>query len=257
MVLALFLVPGIVHMLTGALSAEGIFYGTLSSSTVLRHLVLADPFAALEVLAASKQLPAPFLLIGAGLVALFYAIIRARAFCGWICPVGLFMEIVDVIPGRTRNNKAISAPRYTKVVVAGGVLVLSALTALPVFELVSPIGALSRGLVLGTALGFWSLVAVIVLEFSFSGRPWCRSLCPLGGFYELVGYLGFVRIKAHTGCTACDRCKQVCLANPRILDPVITGEATSVVAGDCMLCARCVAVCPHAVLHTGLSLPFT
>jgi ferredoxin-type protein NapH len=51
-------------------------------------------------------------------------------------------------------------------------------------------------------------------------------------------------------------CKKVCLADERILDPVIEGKQRDIIAGDCMLCGRCIEVCPVKVLHLAGGVPF-
>ncbi|MFQ9181590.1 MAG: 4Fe-4S binding protein [Eggerthella lenta] len=45
---------------------------------------------------------------------------------------------------------------------------------------------------------------------------WCRSLCPLGGFYEALGRFGQVNVKIDpAACIHCDACKHACLSDPR------------------------------------------
>jgi ferredoxin-type protein NapH len=253
-VLMLFMLPLAAQAAGGIVPGAGSFFGTLASSTILQQIVLADPFAALQVLVASKELLAPVLLTGAALVLLLYGLLRARIFCGWVCPVGLLLELVDWIAlkfGKKAVEKTV-LDRHVKCAVAGCMLLLSALVGVPVFELLSPIGALSRALALGVTTGLGLLAAIVVVEAFLPGRLWCQSLCPLGGFYELFGRLGLLRIRADAGCTACGSCKRVCLADPQILDPVIQGTAQAVCAGDCMLCGRCIAVCPQQILHVSL-----
>jgi ferredoxin-type protein NapH len=257
LMLALFATPLIASAVGGLVPGAGPFFGTLLSSTVLQQLVLADPFAALQVLAASKSPLAPTLLSGATIVLAFYGLLRGRAFCGWVCPVNLLLESVDWVAARLGKKDAEKTvlDRHAKLLVAGCILALSALVGVPVFELFSPVGALSRTLATGATLGLWALAAIVVAEAFLPGRIWCRSLCPLGGFYELVGRLGLLRVKTKPGCSACGACRQVCLADPKILDPVIEGATSAVYAGDCMLCGKCTAKCPQGVLSIGIAAP--
>ena len=56
----------------------------------------------------------------------------------------------------------------------------------------------------------------------------------------------------YDACIHCDKCKQVCLCDPEILDGVLSGEDKRVKAGDCMLCGKCVDACPHRGHTIGL-----
>ena len=224
------------------------FYGTLSSSSLF-GITLLDPFAALQAIVASKSF-ALDMLIGALPVLVVYGLVRGRVFCGWFCPVNLLLEIVDWL--RVKLGIKVServVPRHVKVYVALGVLVLSLLLSFPVFEALSPISFINKGLVLGSMVGGVTLVAIIVVELFWGHRVWCRSICPLGGFYEVLGKVGLVNVHIdHEACISCNACKKSCLCDPEILDPAIAGDDGIVRAGDCMLCGKCVEACPKQAL---------
>ena len=224
------------------------FYGTLSSSSLF-GVNLLDPFAALQVLVAGKTFTLDMLL---GLLPLLvvYGLIRSRVFCGWVCPVNLLLEVVDWLRKKLHIKvEERVLPRHVKVYVAAGVLVLSLLLGFPVFEALSPISFINKGLVLGSMAGGLTLLAIILVELFWGHRAWCRSICPLGGFYEVVGKVGLVNVRIdHDKCIGCNRCKRACLCDPEILDDVVAGNDTMVRAGDCMLCGKCVEVCPVAAL---------
>lgn len=48
------------------------------------------------------------------------------------------------------------------------------------------------------------------------------------------------------------QCKKDCFSHPMILDPVINGEKSYVVSGDCSLCGACIDACNHEALSIGL-----
>lgn len=262
----LFVVPviaagwGLVGATTGGDTPMGTpsdlpFYGSLSSSTLF-GITLVDPFAALQAIVASKSLPLT-LLIGALPPLVAYGLVRGRVFCGWTCPVNLLLEIVDWLReklGIKVQERAV--PRHAKVYVALGVLVLSLLLSVPVFEVLSPISFINKGLVFGSLVGGLTLLAIVLAELFWARRVWCRSLCPLGGFYEVVGKVGLVNVKIdHDACIGCNKCKKACLCDPQILDAPVAGEDAIVRAGDCMLCGKCIESCPAKALALSVGRP--
>jgi len=228
------------------------FYGTLSSSELF-GIELLDPFAALQAIVAAKALSLD-LLIALLPPLVVYGLIRGRVFCGWVCPVNLLLEIVDWLRKKLHIKvEERVLPRHVKVYVAAGVLVLSAILSFPVFEALSPLSFLNKGLVLGSVVGGVTLLAILLVELFWGHRVWCRSICPLGGFYEVVGKVGLVNVQIdHDACIGCNKCKRVCLCDPEILDAPVAGEDTIVRAGDCMLCGKCIEACPAQALSIKL-----
>lgn len=259
LVLCLFLAPVLLagwNLFGGTVGADTpmptpsdeFFFGTLSSSSVF-GINLLDPFAALQAIVAGKGFVLDMLL-GALPVLIVYGLIRGRAFCGWTCPVNLLLEVVDWLRKKLKIEvEETPLPRHVKVYVAGAILVLSLILGFPVFEALSPISFINKGIVLGSMAGGITLLAVIVVELFWGHRVWCRSICPLGGFYELVGKVGLVNVAIdHEACVGCDKCKKACLCDPDILSAVVEGQDTVVRAGDCMLCGKCIEECPtHAL----------
>jgi ferredoxin-type protein NapH len=224
------------------------FYGSLSSS-YLFGLELLDPFAVLQIIVASKAFSLDWLIFALPIFAL-YLLIRGRVFCGWICPTNLLLEFIDFLRRVFKIKvKERTIPRRAKIIVMAAVLVVSAIISIPLFEMFSPISAVNKGILFGSTAGLLTLVAIIVTELFWSHRVWCRSLCPLGGFYQLIGRVGLFNVRIEqSDCIHCDRCKDKCLADSVILDPVLEDKSRSVLAGDCMLCGACVDVCPTKAL---------
>lgn len=229
-------------------------WGSLSSSQIL-GIDLLDPYATVQVIAAGKTVVGTMvwclpILIG-------FALIRGRAFCGWACPVNLLGEAVDWLRKKLKIEVSeMPVPRIAKPIIALAVVLLSAVTSIPVFESFSPIGAFSRGLLFGSLLGVYTLIAIVLVELFWGHRVWCRSLCPLGGFYQVVGTVGLLSVKIdHDACIKCNKCKQACLADPAVLDDAVAGDEDRVRSGDCMLCGACVDHCPTSALKIAPAPP--
>ncbi len=230
------------------------FKGTLWSMRV-GGLDVTDPLAAIEMTAASKTIHVP--LWTSVLIPVIVTVLFGRVFCSWICPAGLLFELTGKLRGLLRFAE-LPPPevkfslRNKYVLLAVGVVIV-ALLGLPMFALVYPPAVLSRlvhAWIFGTALtGMLMLTGLIVaFEVFVSPRWWCRTMCPGGAVYAVLGWPRLLRVKLNPGrCTACDACQPVC--EPGI-DPVT--QASGI---ECDNCGVCIRHCPEAALSYTIGLP--
>lgn len=241
-ILFLFLTP----LFFVKVESDNFFFGSLTSSSFF-GITLTDPFAALQILFASREISFVYL-GGALLIFLFYLFVRGRVFCSWICPLNTLLELTDKI----RNFFKLPDQRFErqhKKYYAIAVILLSFFLGVPVFEMISPIGFTMRNLLFTFGIGLWLIVAIVLFELFISKRGWCRYFCPLGGFYQSIGKVGAFQVKFnHDLCVGCTKCRSVCFADPDILEPAINRENEYVRAGDCSLCGACVDNCPFGAL---------
>jgi ferredoxin len=180
-----------------------------------------------------------------------------RLWCGYLCPMGGFPELVSrffhdrwKIDYRSLPQIPIRYGYFITYIVLLPALGFSACTlcnfiTLPrLFEafngdlrgiayLISTIGAVNLGLLI--LLGF----------FAKLGRGYCQFLCPIGALDGLVNRLGaklpFVRrIRVERSrCTGCRECAEVCICGAvRMVDRVAVVDQLS-----CMSCRECVVTC--------------
>lgn len=242
-ILLLFISP----LLLVDIESDNFFFGSLASSSIL-GIHLTDPFAALQVLFASREFSFVYL-GGAALIFAFYLLVRGRVFCSWVCPLNTLLEVTDKIrtviklPDRAFN-------RNSKKSYALATIILSFFIGVPIFEIFSPIGFTMRNLLFTYGIGLWFIFAIVLFDLLVSKRGWCRYLCPLGGFYQSIGRVGLFQVKFnHDACVGCTTCRSVCFADPDILEPGINRESEFVKAGDCSLCGACVDNCPFGALN--------
>lgn len=241
-----------VALLASPLWSNRLFEGTLASASLL-GLPLSDPLAALQVFLLTGAMVGT-LAGGALLILLFYFLTGGRSFCGWVCPVQLFTDLLEMIPMARRLPRwPLEGKRVALVLILG----LTLLTGLPVFETISPIGISSRALTFGSGTAIIVLGLIAIVELAVVRRIWCRSLCPLGGFYALLGSASPVAVRfREERCTACGACQTVCSV-PEVLDPSMEQGCEAVHSGECTRCGACIGVCPDDALRIGLRNPLT
>ena len=216
-VLALFWLGAHLHL--------GVLTGNLSTASLFRTLPLADPYAALQVLATGHALSGT-LLVGASTVLVFYFLVGGRAFCAWVCPVNLVTDLAGWLKAKLRLRDHLRVDRSVRYWIAGLALAVSAFTGLAAFEMVSPIGMIQRGLIFAPGFGLLAIGAILLLDLLVVRYGWCGSLCPLGAFYSLVGHRSLLRLGFDA--ERCDQC------------------------GNCLNCARCLEVCTRDAYHFAL-----
>jgi ferredoxin-type protein NapH len=138
--------------------------------------------------------------------------------------------------------------RNTRYFVLAASLVLSALTGLAAFEWVSPIGMMHREIIFGVGMGATALAAIFLFDLLILKNGWCGHLCPLGGFWSLVGRSAQLRVRFDkTTCTHCGECGTVC-PEPQVLNLKRLEETGFVSSGECSNCGRCSPLCPEGSL---------
>lgn len=227
------------------------FEGNLGAAAIA-GLQLSDPLAALQILLLTGSLTGT-MLVGTTLILVFYGLFGGRVFCGWICPVHLFTDIVDMLP----FPKALPRrPLNWKTIVLIMTIFMTLLLGIPVFETISPIGITARALTFGVSSSLAVLALIIVSEFFLVRRVWCRSLCPLGGLYSQLGRLSPVAVAYNTAkCTHCNECQRVCFV-PEVLTPSLENGVNMIHSGECTRCGACVGICPDNALNFGIRNPF-
>lgn len=237
---------GMLMLIMSPLLGMDVFSGNLASAEFL-GFEFTDPVAFLQATLASRTF-LPSFLGGAAIVAFFYFLAGGRTFCGWICPVYFLTEMGDKLASRTGSGKrhfSLSGTRWSLVLVA----IVSLLAGIPLFEVLSPIGIATRAVMFQSLLPLLLIAAILVIEVFIANRLWCRSLCPIGGFYALLGRFSPLRIGFHKRlCNNCGECRPVCPVK-EVLEPALADGAPQIVSGDCTRCGACMDACQTKALE--------
>jgi polyferredoxin len=195
------------------------------------------------------------------IVVFISALLLGRAFCGWFCWFGGYLELVEWGIG---DKLRVKIPRrmllYLGAIPFVG-LALKVYSALLVnwlqgfpatftFRLadVEPWG--------GQQTGISILITLIlygpVLLFVFGRRAWCRYLCPIGALLKVFGsgFLGKVRLVSDE-CLGCGKCNRSCDMQVDVMGELEThGEVRSL---NCIRCLKCTEECPPGAIAFSLS----
>jgi polyferredoxin len=213
------------------------------------------PIGALQAVIASRNFSFSYYLAG---FFLMVGAVLGRFVCGWLCPFGLFQDLLHKIP-LGRKITAVRGDRwlkYLKYVILAVFVIL-----LPMFVLdftgqgepwfckwICPSGTMMAGwpLVLLNSgirqtIGFlfaWKsmiLIALIVLSVIIY-RPFCRYLCPLGAIYGMFNPVALYRYRIdRKKCTNCGDCQSACKLN------ICVNETPN--SAECIRCGDCIRAC--------------
>jgi len=237
------------------------FTGSTGATRLANVIPFTDPLAAIESTLSTGNLAAPAL-IGAGIL-LGAAVLLGPIFCGWVCPLGLALDLNyalrrlvrrRVFRRRRQTPVPTVVPWSIRYAVLGAVLGFALFAGLPAFQTLSPINLLARSILFASLWGLIAIGGLVVLEWVMP-RVWCRALCPLGAVYSLVGRFGLLRVRidpAHAGRTPCRQCSTRCPMGIPVMESYAMGGRSSVTDPGCIRCGDCVDACPTAVLRLGL-----
>ncbi len=229
--------------------------GNLSSAEVVGSINLSDPYSLLQVLS-TLAIPAAEVFIGAGIIFVFYTLIRARLFCSWVCPMNIVTDAASLLSRKMKVKHLVGTVNMNKntryFVLALG-LVLSLITGYAAFEVINPISMLHRALIFGSVSGLTVVLMVFLFDLFVVKHGWCGYFCPVGALYSALGRVGFLKVnhKVET-CTKCMKCKVVC-PEPQVLKNIGISSG-SINMGACTDCGRCIEVCNDDSLNFKITL---
>ena len=200
--------------------------------------------------------------IGIGFVQTFVLIPLAvwkwgkGAYCGWICSCGALAETL----GDGQRTKMPHGPGWNRANLVGQVLLAIAfvLLAIRIVGWVIPgddaVSAVFEN-VLEPKWKWWVDVALAGVlgygaYFWFSGRVWCRFMCPLAALMHIYArFSRFAIVSEKAKCISCNQCTTVCHMGIDVMTAAQRGIPMQ--DPECVRCSACVTECPTGVLAFG------
>jgi len=179
-------------------------------------------------------------------------------YCGWICSCGALAETL----GDSQRQKMPHGPGWNKFNMFGQVIlaITVVLLVLRVLSWVMPgsgLASLSNSLLYSRVFGYkWAVDVVLAgivgygVYFWYSGRFWCRFICPLAALMHVYARFSRFRIFADKKkCISCNVCTSVCHMGIDVMNFANKGEPMQ--DPECVRCSACVQSCPTGVLEFG------
>ncbi|MCG7952529.1 MAG: 4Fe-4S binding protein [Candidatus Thiodiazotropha endolucinida] len=212
-------------------------------------------------------------LITLGTFLLLFVVLN-KAFCGWICPLGTFQEILQIIGQKLglQRHETLSRDLVSRIRPAKWFILLLLVFAFPLLtgmgmlnhDLGDPFCRICPSRILTTlatgettqlyldTANTTTIVMSLLGDFIFGlmialaltvRQPFCR-ICPMLALHAVFRKIGLLRL-IKNGTPRCDRCGLCAKACPMDIHEIHTDmESRNVTFEDCTLCGRCVEFCP-------------
>ncbi len=233
LILALFVIS--------AWGKQNILTGNYSGSLFLGVIPLTDPLMALQSFFATGGLYKTAV-IGAVLITGFYLIVGGRAFCGWVCPLGLIIDFANWLSKKIHIKKPFQGflPE-TRFYILAIVLIVPLITGVAIYEFYNPISILHRAIIfggIGIGIISWLIIGTLFLyELAIARISFCRGLCPLGALLSILGRVSLIKVKVNTTGEMIPKNIAMVCPEPNAITNVINNLATS---GECTMCGACI-----------------
>lgn len=226
-----------------------LFYPLGGQATILEWFSRLDPWALLNQLRWQHSMP---LWGWLPLLTLAITLLLGRVFCGWLCPFGALLMLVDKVSRtafKNRSFKKIGLIRTKILHRLQPMRYIWLLFLLVIFALgsnwvlfLTPFALFSHEIVriLQGAVP-WVLIGTIASTLLFS-RIWCSVLCPTGLLLSIIARLRLYRYQVAGNCVQCAKCTENCSVGAA---PVDTGVANE----GCLACGDCQRVCPTKAVN--------
>lgn len=211
---------------------------------LLQWFLRLDPWLLLSQIRWQREVP-PW--AWQPLLTLVATLLWGRVFCGWLCPFGAFLALIDKVgravfkklsPTRSKVLHAVQPMRGYWLIFLVIVFVLGSNWVF----FFTPFALFSHEIV-RLLQGYipWILMGITAGTLFFS-RLWCSVLCPTGVLLTLASRLRLFRYRLAGNCVHCGKCARACSVGAA---PSNTGVAKE----GCLACGDCQRACPTQAIE--------
>jgi ferredoxin-type protein NapH len=217
------------------------------------------PIGAVQAVIGSSKYNFSYYVFG---ILILLSVTFARFICGFMCPFGLFQELLYKIPTKKFSSKKFKPLRYLKYVILLFMVILLPMLVRNEFGMSDPFfckylcpqgvmeGAIPLAIVnpsiraaFGKLFGLkFTILLITIITSVLFFRPFCKWICPLGAFYALFNKISIFNMKFDEDrCIACGKCEKACL-----MDIDVREDANQ---AECIRCGMCIKACPVDALN--------
>jgi hypothetical protein len=175
-------------------------------------------------------------------------VLWGRIYCGRICAVGAFTQLIDaIVPARWRVEVPAALERragYIKYGILFGAIGYYLLTReIDFYRYIEPFWMFT----FQATTPLWIGLGILLVASMFVRNLYCRFLCPLGAALGLLSSLTLFRIKRWSECSQCALCEKTCEWGAI--------RERKIVMTECVRCDDCERLyaddqhCPHWLLE--------
>lgn len=148
-------------------------------------------------------LPTVFLMF---ILPILFTFLFGRVFCAGVCPFGALQELVSV--KNFRLSRAVSAVLgVIPWIYLAFALLYAATRSWFIICRFDPFIGIFR---MGGDFGMMAFGGLLLAASAFTGRPFCRFLCPYGILLSLFARYSVRRVTITPSCISCDLCRHAC-----------------------------------------------
>ena len=140
------------------------------------------------------------------LLPIIFAFLFGRVFCAGVCPIGGLQELVNV-----KNYKIPRAVAIVLGIIPWIYLIFAVLYAVTRSGFIicrfDPFIGIFR---LGGDIGMILFGTILLIIAVFTGRPFCRFICPYGALLSLFSRVSIWKVKITPNCINCELCHNAC-----------------------------------------------
>ena len=231
---------------------------TIATAVLAAFSAMCVGVANLGFMAKWQLIPAlPRTLAGGGFagaailaILLLTAIFAGRWYCALWCPVGIFTDIIDLIPFRWKRAEKRDL-RFVRAAIVAVCVVLALAGINGGFLLLDPYsnfgriaGELSRK---SFTLGMVIPLIVLTVLSVWKRRFFCTTICPAGAILNLASRKALCKLALKSNCVKCRMCEKSCPAG------CIDITAGTIDNGRCVRCLACLDVCKFSAIGFSFS----
>ena len=211
------------------------------------ELAVSDPLAVLQAVFASHEVKA--VMLASITLPVVITLLLGRVWCSWACPYYLILDGIEFLRKKLKlkslkptynPNMPTKANLFRFILLIIGFIFVG-IAGIPLLYLISPPSIISSQVVM--LVKYFTITAefifipiILILEFFFFYRFWCRFFCPTGTVLSFFRSKKGMRVEYSGSCSGCNRCVKIC---PMVLDPRKDGNSS-----QCHNCGECIETCP-------------